>query len=156
MNKINHNQLEKIEKLYKNGQVEIPSRKFLEAMSSVELEEFIRKAAGTPKGSHTPLDKKFAKSLIALIHKGYLDISVEDLELMSEETGWKYYWMGNRPDFSGLNCTQRQCKRIRAMMKESLIEPISENELKSLSFKDAVTLIRKGEDQVMKRKSRRA
>ena len=155
MNRINKNQLAKLRNLYNNGQVHIPSRGLLEAMSPEELERFIQEAERTPKRTYKLLGKRLRKSLTYMIKKGYLDIPQEDLEFMSEETGEKYDWMGAAPDFRGMNCTQRQCKRLRTMMRKNLIDPISENELKSLSFKDAVTLIRTGDEHAMKRKNRR-
>ncbi len=103
--------------------------------------------------TNAPLDEGLAESLVDLIDKGHLDISVEELKSMSNDEGERCYWMGNKPDYRGArSCTQRQCKRIRVMMREKLIEYIPENELKILSFQDAETIIRNGDEHVMKRK----
>lgn len=153
MNKINHNRLEKIEKLYKNGQVEIPSRKFLEAMSSVELEEFIQKAERTPKRTYQPLGRELRNTLTGMIKKGILDIPLEDLEFMSKSVGENYYTMGMMVnENSVISCTRMQCKRMRSMMKEGLIEPIPENRLKILSCNTAKAIIREGENQAARRR----
>lgn len=156
MNRNYQNQLERLRKLYRNGKVCDISVELLETMSFEEREEFILKSEKVSGKPYEPLYRELRCALTNMIREGELNISPANLEFMSKDQGEKYFLLGKLVREKGLgSCSKRQCKRIRAMMRENYIAPIPEIELKMLSDKEADEKIRTAEEQITQRQIRR-
>ncbi len=148
MNNINQNHLDKLRKLYQNGQLHIPSRALLEAMSTEELENFIQEAERTPKRTYLPLDRELRNSLTGMMKEGDLDVPMEDLDFMSQARARRYFWMCHKAECRGVRaCTPKQYKRIKAMMKMNIIDYMPDRKIKMIPYSEAQQLLRNSSER---------
>lgn len=150
MNQMTHEQSEKLEQLYANGQFEGIAPTEISLLTETDARRLIAEAECVVPGTFTPIDQESRAELLALIDSGELPFRHEDIRFLSVYCAETLLWMTMSTDRNREDAISRsQQKRIKILIAKGFLHKLTSVEIRQLSEKKAKELIQQGEETAL-------
>ncbi len=150
MNQMTHEQSEKLEQLYANGQFEGIAPTEINLLTESDAQHLIAEAARVAPGTFTPIDPDTRAELLTVIDNGELPFRRDDIRFLSIYGAQTLLWMTMSPDNNHEYAISRpQQKRIKALIAKGFLHKLTSVEILQLSEKKAQRLIQQGEKNAL-------
>ena len=153
MNNVTLEQNCRLVTLFNNGQARSMSAFCRKQMSEEQMEMFLQEAATVEPGRYSPASDFMLQQLRELMTSGLLNLTEEDLALMTSDAVDGYLWLALTNDRDNpAVVTAAQYRRIEEFIFQGLLRIPAGCNLKTIDVVEAQILIAEGEAAFLRRK----